>query len=208
MSVNNLNDSVGKKIVEALKMQDSDSDISTENFTQETNLSDLDESLPVDSVSDVNPYNTTAENALNDNFSSIAGGHAQNTLYYGTPTASAVDNAFQRSLENNLGQNNPDFEYPTNVAVLMNLMTKLPTGVSRQTAAVIISQTMEALGIPMSSVIQEAKQVQDSFSARARECQKNIIDFRNQINALELQGQQYQRQVVKINDIISLFTRN
>ena len=89
-----------------------------------------------------------------------------------------------------------------------SLIAKLPTGVSKQTGALIIRQTMEALGISMQAVIQEAKQVQDDLTSRARECQKNIIDYRKQISMLELQAQQYQRQAVAMNDIIGLFAHS
>ena len=64
---------------------------------------------------------------------------------------------------------------------------------------------MEALGIPMKSVIKEAQQVQQSLTARARECQKNIIDYKKQIASLEIKGQQYQKQAVSMNDVINLF---
>ena len=57
----------------------------------------------------------------------------------------------------------------------------------------------------MSSVIQEAKQVQENLTRKAAECQQNIIDFKKQINTLELQSMQFQRQAVVMNDIISLF---
>ena len=52
---------------------------------------------------------------------------------------------------------------------------------------------MEALGISMSNVLQEARQVQDSFENNTRECQNNIIEYRKQITILEAKVQQYQR---------------
>ena len=64
---------------------------------------------------------------------------------------------------------------------------------------------MEALGIPMKSVIREAQQVQEALTSSARECQKNIIEYKKQIATLEIKGQQYQKQAVSMNDIINLF---
>ena len=52
------------------------------------------------------------------------------------------------------------FEIPSNVAVLKKLISQLPSGVTRQTGAQIIKQTMEALGISMKSVLQDAQAVQ------------------------------------------------
>ena len=121
-----------------------------------------------------------------------------------------VDNAFQQSLVQNLGNAafssiQDDFNYPANVAVIKQLIAKLPAGVSRQTGALIIRQTMEALGIPMHSVLQEAKQVQETLKSNTRECQNNITEYRKQISILEAKSQQYQTQYAVMNDIINLF---
>ncbi len=67
---------------------------------------------------------------------------------------------------------------------------------------------MEALGIPMQSVIQEARQVQESLNNNARECQANIVDYRKQISILEAKSQQYVRLSAEMNDIISLFVQS
>ena len=64
---------------------------------------------------------------------------------------------------------------------------------------------MEALGISMTSVLQEAQQIQEQLNQSVRECQTNVIEYKKQINTLELQAQKYQRQFAAINDIISLF---
>lgn len=100
-----------------------------------------------------------------------------------------------------------DFEIPNNVAVLKQLITKLPAGVSKQTGAMIIKQTMEALGISMRSVLQEAQQVQEGLNNSSRECQASILEYKKQIGILEKQAQKYQRQYAALNDIISLFVQ-
>ena len=64
---------------------------------------------------------------------------------------------------------------------------------------------MEALGISMSNVLQEARQVQETFANNSRECQNNIIEYKKQITVLEAKAQQYQRQHAVMNDIINLF---
>ncbi len=102
-------------------------------------------------------------------------------------------------------QESKDFDVPTNVAVLRNLIKQLPSGVAKQTGAQIIRQTLEALGISMSSVLNEAQGVQDSLNDSIRECMSTIQEYKNQMMVLEKQAQDYQRQVSQLNDLISLF---
>ena len=97
------------------------------------------------------------------------------------------------------------FEMPANIAVLKKLISQLPSGVSRHTGAQIIKQTMEALGISMKSVLQDAQQVQEGLKVSARECQASIQEYKKQILALEKQSQSYQKQYSALNDLISLF---
>lgn len=99
------------------------------------------------------------------------------------------------------------FDIPANIAVLKQLINQLPAGVSRQTGAQIIKQTMEALGISMKSVLQEAQQVQESLNNSARECQASIMEYKKQINVLEKQSQKFQKQYAALNEIISLFVQ-
>ena len=94
---------------------------------------------------------------------------------------------------------------PANIAVLKKLISQLPSGVSRHTGAQIIKQTMEALGISMKSVLQDAQQVQESLKNSARECQGSIQEYKKQILTLEKQSQNYQKQYSALNDLISLF---
>lgn len=97
------------------------------------------------------------------------------------------------------------FEMPPNVAVLKRLITQLPTGVTKQTGAQIIKQTMEALGISMNTVLQEAQKVQDDMNESIKSCMLSIQEYKNNIKNLEKQGLDYQRQVNQLNDLISLF---
>ena len=69
----------------------------------------------------------------------------------------------------------------------------------------IIKQTMEAIGISMTNVLQEAQQVQENLTQSVRECQTSVLEHKKQINILEVQAQKYQRQFAAVNDIISLF---
>lgn len=218
MAINKINDSVGKKIVEALKMQapeESTKNEQVEEEIQDNNVMFLDkEEAP--EFSNGNSDNTKEDysNSLNSDIQSTVqppvSPESVQPQIKPINNQSFIDNAFAQSLAQNIGytQVPDDFNYPANVAVLKQLIAKLPTGVSRQTGAIIIKQTMEALGIPMQSVIQEARQVQESLNNNARECQANIVDYRKQISILEAKSQQYVRLSAEMNDIISLFVQS
>ena len=218
MAINKINDSVGKKIVEALKMQapeESTKNEQVEEEIQDNNVMFLDkEEAP--EFSNGNSDNTKEDysNSLNSDIQSTvqpsASSESVQPQIKPINNQSFIDNAFAQSLAQNIGytQVPDDFNYPANVAVLKKLIAKLPTGVSKQTGAIIIKQTMEALGIPMQSVIQEARQVQESLNNNARECQANIVDYRKQISILEAKSQQYVTLSAELTDIISLFVQS
>ncbi|MBQ8460127.1 hypothetical protein IJ541_08520 [bacterium] len=213
MATNNLNDGVGKKIVEALKMQSAEA--TDENF--------ITEEEPEISVEQQEVVSNDSNDFFEENDSDFelsqpqeqtpvsdiqAKVQSQLQFQAAIQPQSNIDSAFNQSLAQNLGASyaqNDDFDYPSNVAVLKQLIAKLPAGVSKQTGALIIKQTMEALGISMGSVLQEAKQVQETLSANSKECQNNIVEYRKQIGILEAKSQNYQRQASVMNDIINLF---
>ena len=229
MATNKINDGVGKKIVEALKMQSHDDSGAIKNHeeesfdnnetTAESSINSYDTPSDVMNVSPEESFTSGQESPsvpssiqmkiqaqLQEQAQQAQFQSAMNTVI----TPSFVDNAFQQSLAQNLGMSafnsvQDDFDYPANVAVLKQLIGKLPAGVSKQTGALIIRQTMEALGISMQSVLQEAKQVQETLKNNSNECQATIAEYRKQIGILEAKSQQYQRQYAVMNDIISLF---
>ena len=82
---------------------------------------------------------------------------------------------------------------------------QLPQGVTKQTGAQIIRQTMEALGISMNSVLKEAQQGQDSLTQSAKVCMTKINEYKSNIKTLEKQVQDYKKQAIALNDLISLF---
>jgi hypothetical protein len=201
MSSNKMTEGVGKKIVEALKQQSSDVDIiPVAEATESMNISDINTVNIQNEYSEETPAAANTFDEANSNITSSLN------------MANAIDNAFNRTMlnfrqpmqDNNLSAVD-DMDLPTNVAVLKQLITKIPAGVSKQTGALIIKQTMEALGISMTNVLQEAQQVQETFTQSVKDCQNNVLEYKKQINMLEVQAQKYQRQFAAINDIISLF---
>ena len=100
------------------------------------------------------------------------------------------------------------FEIPSNVAVLKKLISQLPSGVTRQTGAQIIKQTMEALGISMKSVLQDAQAIQEKLNNSAKDCQATIQEYKRQIATLEEQASSYKKQYNNLNDLVSLFIQH
>lgn len=212
MADSKMNDSVGRKIVEALKMQSTD----VQEETSVNEVSGVDVDSQNEDTFNNDDFNLDSQNFSNDLSSDIQL-KIQNQLKEPVQPqfqSSYIDNAFQQSLARNLGDNDAfaqvpdDFDYPANVAVLRQLIAKLPAGVSKQTGATIIRQTMEALGISMQAVIQEAKQVQGTLIENSKECQSNILEYKKQIGILESKSQQYKRQSAVMNDIINLFIQS
>lgn len=224
MADSNMNDSVGRKIVEALKMQSAEvqeglpiDDAVNEPEVAPQNIRPQDEETNSFEEQDLNDLGMNFQSQASTELPSDLQMKIQNQLKDSVqPTfqTSYIDNAFQQSLARNLGNNDAftqvpdDFDYPANVAVLRQLIAKLPAGVSKQTGATIIRQTMEALGISMQAVIQEAKQVQGTLIENSKECQSNILEYKKQIGILEAKSQQYKRQSAVMNDIINLFIQS
>lgn len=190
------NETVGKKIVEALKKQAENIE-TTEDMSYEqeetTALGSREESF-VSHESDIFAEPETpvrpqksAKNFFDD--------EEDSEPFYAEPKQTAIPSV----------ETTDTFEMPANIAVLKKLISQLPSGVSRHTGAQIIKQTMEALGISMKSVLQDAQQVQEGLKVSARECQASIQEYKKQILALEKQSQTYQKQYSALNDLISLF---
>jgi len=224
MATKKLSEGVGKKIVEALKKQ-SEIEINPVSSSQnQEELETLDElsnafvneneevqesEQESDFITDLSSGIISEEdngdifNGLNDSSSSFDSGlessiqtPSQPFVNYQQPAHPVQDN-FIAELDS--------FEIPSNIAVLKKLISQLPSGVTRHTGAQIIKQTMEALGISMKSVLQEAQQVQDGLNNSAKECHATIQEYKKQILTLEKQAQAHQKQYTALNELISLF---
>lgn len=194
--MSNLNDGVGKKIVEALKKQ-TESDLGiTEN---ETNTDLLNNDL------------VSVESEISEDLGSV-------DIEEETPDTLGMSDFFNEriDLESEVENNYNSFiekesssteaaDVPSNIIILKKLVTQLPSGVTRHTGAQIIRQTMEALGISMKSVLTEAQEVQNNLKESSKECQMTIQEYKRKISNLEKQTQNYQKQYAALNDLISLF---
>ena len=187
------NESVGKKIVEALKKQaeniDFSDNIETPVFEKQITENEQDIIMNINDDIFAEPAKQEKNMSFFDDID-----EEKVSIFDSKPTQNAMSEA-----------SNESFEMPSNIMVLKKLISQLPSGVSRHTGAQIIKQTMEALGISMKSVLQDAQQVQEGLKVSARECQSTIQEYKKQILTLEKQSQGYQKQYSALNDLISLF---
>lgn len=214
MANNRMTEGVGKKIVEALKMQN---EVEIAADTEDVSITEdiqpaFEEQVEEDPVLDFSE-NDIVEDTTNEPEAEINNDEdfETTTSFNPQPAIQSFEPQFDTDFETPvmpqpaISNQIEDFEVPSNVAVLKQLISKLPAGVTKQTGAMIIKQTMEALGISMKSVLQEAQQVQEGLNNSTRECQASILEYKKQIGLLEKQAQKYQRQYAALNDIISLF---
>ena len=114
-----------------------------------------------------------------------------------------IDNSDDDESDDGIGLNNNDI--PANVAILNKLISDLPGDVSKQTGALIIRNTMEALGISLDNVISEAQGVQDTLTEQTASDKQKIEEHKLMIAELEKNVRDYKIQSEKLNELISLF---
>ena len=201
MQNNNLPKNMGKKIADALKQQD--------------NLSESTDTLEIESDSDSveNTINYQESNETFDTSFDLGSDNVQDSTEYNPVFSVDVDEIdktsdMKLSIDSEEDEAAEEFEMPNNINVLKRLINQLPTGVPRQTGAQIIRQTIEALGIPMKSVLQDAQRVRDCLNSSIKDCNYTIQEYKTNIRNLEKQSANYQKQLNKLNDIIGLFVYN
>lgn len=231
MAENKLPSGVGKKIVEALKKQAEieiqpipdntqsmliqepvqpvqEENIITDNISLEDNFPEFameEENTPQSTGYDENNFNIEENISEQNNFSNSFSDITPNMNFEETVTPMYTEKEIFTQTQTPVINQQKNYSVPANVAVLKRLIMQLPQGVTKQTGAQIIRQTMEALGISMNSVLQEAQQGQDNLTANAKACLTQIAEYKNSIKSLEKQVQDYKKQAVALNDLISLF---
>jgi len=190
MQENELPKNMGKKIVDALKQQDFESE------TGNDNLLDNEEIL----LDETDNEETSSNDAAFD-FGEDAKDYRP--VFSVNKDEVQTDSDMKLSIEND--EDVEEFEMPNNINVLKRLISQLPTGVPRQTGAQIIRQTIEALGIPMKTVLQDAQRVRDCLNSSIKDCNYTVQEYKSNIRTLEKQTASYQKQLNKLNDIIGLF---
>lgn len=91
------------------------------------------------------------------------------------------------------------------VEKLIALVSTLPPGVTRQTGAQIIRQTMEAMGIVMSEVLSDAQESQSQLQQQIKESFNRIEEEKILIKTLENDIHKYQYKSKELEEVIKLF---
>lgn len=99
----------------------------------------------------------------------------------------------------------PDIEFSTNVRTLIRLVNDLPEGVTKQTGAQIIRLTMEAMGIQIQEVLNEAQTAQNEMLEKARTNLRKIEDLKAQQSKLERDIRNFQGKATELSETIDLF---
>ncbi len=199
----NLNEGVGKKIVEALKKQ---SEIESSGIVEKQPAKEPDNlGIDVSSIDEITNQGLMSS-SFDDSDDELAEVSDIGDLFKDDEIeeTAEVEESFNDFM--NRGEKSPEAApMPGNIVILKKLISQLPSGVTRHTGAQIIKQTMEALGISMKSVLTEAQEVQNNLKESSKECQMMIQEYKRKISALEKQSQNYQKQYSALNDLISLF---
>ncbi len=101
--------------------------------------------------------------------------------------------------------NNQNSFDSSNIDTLVDLVTKLPPGVTKQTGAQIIRHTMEAMGIPINQVLTKAQMFQEELEHCIKSNINVIEEHKEKIKILEQEIQQFRKKAHDLEDIISLF---
>ena len=222
----NFNEDMNKNIIEALQQQPqeeadeldfTEEDTATLDAVDEMNVENAEESAPQMDDEDFSMLNDlTEEEPVNETPTYEAPSYqapvhetpAYEAPIHEEPVYESHEEVSPHAVVEKLADELYQFEIPSNVAVLKKLISQLPSGVTRQTGAQIIKQTMEALGISMKSVLQDAQAVQEKLNNSAKECQATIQEYKRQIATLEEQASSYKKQYNNLNDLVSLFIQH
>jgi len=215
-----LPEGVGKKIVEALKQESvmvneipdeeyiANNDFSQDEFTMnpQAEYSDWDNHENLEYTGEDNAeFNEHADDSYE--FMEDAPQNSEYTIQEEQPRPKRFVEMPKRQLERISINQAPQTDYTLsgNVDILRRLISQLPAGVTRQTGAQIIRQTMEAMGISMNSVLSEAQMVQENLGNSAKDCLNTIEEYKNNIQILERKVQNYKKQADQLGDLINLF---
>lgn len=182
---NKLPEGVGKRIIEALKTN-------TEREFGDSSAYELQ-----NNYADTSSFNHSQEPEYKDYTYSYEP-KTQNYSSFTEEYAKPVEYREQKI-------SNKDISDSSNIDTLVELVTKLPPGVTKQTGAQIIRHTMEAMGIPMNHVLSKAQLVQEELEQGIRNNVNTIEEHRSKIKTLDHEIQQFRKKAHDLEDIISLF---
>lgn len=185
---NKLPEGVGKKIIDALK---------TNRERVSENFSGI-EAQNHNNYAENSSYNPCQEPEYKDyNYSYDLNSQNNNSSSREEYTA-PVEYREQRV-------NNKETIGASSIDTLIDLVTKLPPGVTKQTGAQIIRHTMEAMGIPMNQVLAKAQMAQEELEQGIKNNINIIEEHRSKIKTLDQEIQLFRKKAHDLEDIISLF---
>ena len=175
---------VGKRIIETLKNKGTD----TEN--NEAIENELEENI--DSASQIEEVESITEEYYTKKQEEIK---EESVQEYEEP--STISYTCTPKIQNNTTMSDID--------TLLTLISQLPSGVTKHTGALIIRQTLEAMGIPMNNVLSNAQSAQEGLENSIRNNVNSIEEYRTKIKILEQDIQKFRKKSHELEDVISLF---
>ena len=93
----------------------------------------------------------------------------------------------------------------SNIDVLIDLVTKLPPGVTKQTGAGIIRHTMEAAGVSMDKLLANAQRTREELDIEVQNNINLIEEYRAKIKHLDSEICHCRKKGQELENIINLF---
>ena len=198
--INRLPEGVGKRIIESLKNQE------LETEYEEAAMPETDKEENIEPVEDYIPEEEEQVVSENDEQEIISetppaeDGFPE--INYAPEKPEYIE---QQHYEEIYQEQNKVTASIADIDTLLNLISQLPSGVTKQTGALIIRQTMEAMGISMNKVLGDAQSVQEELENNIRNNVNVIEEYRTKIKILEQEIHKFRKKAHELEDIISLF---
>ncbi|OGI01317.1 MAG: hypothetical protein A2Y25_00975 [Candidatus Melainabacteria bacterium GWF2_37_15] len=181
---------VGKRIIETLKTKGTDAEYN-EDIKYENEVEERIESAP-----EIEEVENITEEYYVEKQEEI---EAEPAYKYEEPSTISYTCTPKAQKNTNMSANMSDID------TLLSLISQLPSGVTKQTGALIIRQTMEAMGISMNNVLSNAQSVQEGLEYSIRNNVNVIEEYRTKIKLLEQEIQRFRKKSHELEDVISLF---
>jgi hypothetical protein len=197
---------VGKRIIASLKNHETEAGYEEEDISKELEYPDLDDSSesPIEEENVECLVAVEAADALEDTYECYSQSQSRAVQQ---PEPQYAQRSEQQYYEKYEYRQEKPAPVPTlsDIDTLLDLISRLPSGVTKQTGALIIRQTMEAMGMPMNKVLANAQSSQEELENNIRNNVNIIEEYRTNIKILEQEIQKYRRKSHDLEDIISLF---
>lgn len=201
-----LPEGVGKRIIETLQNQELDTNFD-EELGSETNenIEVLKEVSLKDVLEEISEEEILEETSEIETEAEIEEIKEVEKVEYSEPKVSAAPHIESYQPQEVYEQKEYTGFGVSDIDTLLTLISQLPSGVTKQTGALIIRQTMEAMGISMNKVLGDAQTVQEDLEHSIRNNVNVIEEYRTKIKILEQEIQKFRKKSHELEDVISLF---